>query len=239
MNCFLLKNKLKVKVYITCYIPKGLSYPSTNPAWQSLTSLNKQGKGTGRMLWTGTKIKVPINDSKITKRVDFYTCLVLYHEIGLNSIIHMTYNHTQLLKKEKSQSHTVALERDNSKPRRGSFLNYSWTSSIHAVCFCNCYFNFHLRNPRKAYTVSAPQEEKQSKKLTSCGPAFGRFRSGKTTWKGNSSKSRSKKKIIRKRDENTIFTCHWSTDKHKQSSVITAGKYTKKAVSQVPDNKNY
>ncbi|CAH3172622.1 unnamed protein product, partial [Porites lobata] len=30
-------------------------------------------------------------------------------------------------------------------------------------------------NPRKAYTVSAPQEEKQSKNLTSCGP--------KTTWK--------------------------------------------------------
>ena len=79
------------------------------------------------------------------------------------------------------------LERDNSKPRRGSFLNYFWTSSIHAVCFCNCYFNFNLRNPRKAYTVSAPQEEKQSKNLTSCGPAFGRFRSGKTTWNlGNS-----------------------------------------------------
>ena len=78
------------------------------------------------------------------------------------------------------------LERDNSKPRRGSFLNYFWTSSIHAVCFCNCYFNFNLRNPRKAYTVSAPQEEKQSKNLSSCGPAFGRFRSGKTTWKGNS-----------------------------------------------------
>ena len=60
------------------------------------------------------------------------------------------------------------LERDNSKPRRGSFLNYFWTSSIHAVCFCNCYFNFNLRNPRKAYTVSTPQEEKQSKNLTSC-----------------------------------------------------------------------
>ena len=64
------------------------------------------------------------------------------------------------------------LERDNSKPRRGSFLNYFWTSSIHAVCFCNCYFNFNLRNPRKAYTVSEPQEEKQSKNLTSCGPAL-------------------------------------------------------------------
>ncbi|CAH3180643.1 unnamed protein product, partial [Porites evermanni] len=30
-----------------------------------------------------------------------------------------------------------------------------------------CYFNFNLRNPRKAYTVSEPQEEKQSKNLTS------------------------------------------------------------------------
>ena len=29
------------------------------------------------------------------------------------------------------------------------------------------YFNFNLRNPRQAYTVSAPQEEKQSKNLTS------------------------------------------------------------------------
>ena len=38
--------------------------------------------------------------------------------------------------------------------------------------FCNCYFNFNLRNPRKAYTVSEPQEEKQSKNLTSCGPAL-------------------------------------------------------------------
>ena len=64
------------------------------------------------------------------------------------------------------------LERDNSKPRRGSFSNYSWTSSIHAVCFCNCYLNFKLRNPRKACRVSAPQEEKQSKNLTSCGPAL-------------------------------------------------------------------
>ena len=78
----------------------------------------------------------------------------------------MTYNHTQILKKRKWQSHTCSgLERDNSKPRRGSFLNYFWTSSIHAVCFCNCYFNFNLRNPRKAYTVSTPQEETQLKKL--------------------------------------------------------------------------
>ena len=113
------------------------------------------------------------------------------------------------------------LERDNSKPRRGSFLNYFWTSSIHAVCFCNCYFNFSLRNPRKAYTVSAPQEGKQSKNLTSCGPALGRFRSAKTTWEGNSTKSRSEKWIIRKRDENTIITCHRSTtDKHKQVLLV-------------------
>ena len=133
----------------------------------------------------------------------------------------MTYNHTQSLKKEKSQSHTCSgLERANSKPRRGSFLNYFWTSSIHAVCFCNCYFNFNLRNPRKAYTVSAPQEEKQSENLTSCGPAFGRFRSGKTTWKGNSPKCRSKKLLIIKRDENTIISCHRSTDKHKQLLLV-------------------
>ena len=74
-------------------------------------------------------------------------------------------------KREITKSYS-GLERDNSKPRRGSFLNYFWTSSIHAVCFCNCYFNFNLRNPRKAYTVSEPQEEKQSKNLTSCGPAL-------------------------------------------------------------------
>ena len=62
-NCFLLKINLKSK-YITCYIPKGLTYPSTNNlAWQSLTSPNKQGiTGTVRMLWTETKIRVPIND---------------------------------------------------------------------------------------------------------------------------------------------------------------------------------
>ena len=48
-------------------------------------------------------------------------------------------------------------------------------------------------------------------------------------------KAGAKHKIIsRKRDENTIITCH--TDKHKQLLLL---KYTKKAVSQVPDNKNY
>ena len=56
-----MKINLKSK-YITCYIPKGLTHPSTNLAWQSLTSPNKEGKGTVRMLWTETKIKVPIND---------------------------------------------------------------------------------------------------------------------------------------------------------------------------------
>ena len=122
-------------------------------------------------------------------------------------------------KREITKSYS-GLERDNSKPRRGSFLNYFWTSSIHAVCFCNCYFNFNLRNPRKAYTVSAPQEEKQSKNLTSCGLDFGRFRSGKTTWKGNSAKSRDKNKLLEKGDENTIITCHWSTDKHKQLLLL-------------------
>ena len=64
----------------------------------------------------------------------------------------MTYNHTQILKKEKSQSHTCSgLKTDNGKPRRGSF---------------------NLRNPRKAYILSEPQEEKQSKNLTSRGPAL-------------------------------------------------------------------
>ena len=47
------------------------------------------------------------------------------------------------------------------------------------VTATDLYFNFSLRNPRNAYTVSATQEEKQSKNLTTCG----RFRSGKTTGK--------------------------------------------------------
>ena len=50
-----MKINLKSK-YITCYIPKGLTHPSTNLTWQSLTSPNKEGKGTVRMLWTETKI---------------------------------------------------------------------------------------------------------------------------------------------------------------------------------------
>ena len=96
-----------------------------------------------RMIWTETKIKVPIP---------------------------MTYNHAQILKKEKSQSHSCSgLKTDNGKPRRGSFLKYFYTCSLF---LWNCYFNFNLRNPRKAYTVSAPQGEKQSKNLTSCGPAL-------------------------------------------------------------------
>ena len=76
--------------------------------------------------------------------------MLLYDEIGLYSI-HMTYNHTQSLKKEKSQSHTCSgLERANSKPRRGSFLNYFWTSSLHVVCFCNCYYNYAPINVKPA-----------------------------------------------------------------------------------------
>ena len=64
MKLFFLKNKSKVKVY---QYPKGVPYPSTNPALQGLASPNKQGKGTVRMIWTETKIKVPINEiAKIT-----------------------------------------------------------------------------------------------------------------------------------------------------------------------------
>ena len=41
-NKLLSFENIKVKSkYITCYIPKGLTHPTTNPAWQSLT--NKQG----------------------------------------------------------------------------------------------------------------------------------------------------------------------------------------------------
>ena len=41
-TAFFWKINLKSK-YITCYIPKGLTHPTTNPAWQSLTSPNKHG----------------------------------------------------------------------------------------------------------------------------------------------------------------------------------------------------
>ena len=130
------------------------------------------------------------------------------------------------------------LERDNSKPRRGSFLNYFWTSSIHAVCFCNCYFNFNLRNPRKAYTVSAPQEEKQSKNLTSCGPAFADLDLEKQHGKVIQQTAGGKNKLLEKGMKTpwsslvidlltSISNCHY------------CGKIHKKAVSQVPDNRNY
>ena len=134
------------------------------------------------------------------------------------------------------------LERDNSKPRRESFLNYFWTSSIHAVCFCNCYFSFNLRHPRKAYTVSAPQEEKQSKNLTSCGPAFGRFRSGKTTWKGNSTKSKRKKKLLEKGMETpsslvidlltSISNCYYWREIHKEG--CQSSPWQQEGLSHVP-----
>ena len=42
LSTFFKKIDLKSK-YITCYFPKGLAYPSTNPAWQSLPSPNEQG----------------------------------------------------------------------------------------------------------------------------------------------------------------------------------------------------
>ena len=43
-NKLLSFENIKVKSkYITCYIPKGLTHPTTNPAWQSLTSPNKHG----------------------------------------------------------------------------------------------------------------------------------------------------------------------------------------------------
>ena len=64
MKLFFLKNKIKVKVY---QYPKGVPYPNTNPASQGLAPRNKQGKATMRMIWTKTKIKVPINEiAKIT-----------------------------------------------------------------------------------------------------------------------------------------------------------------------------
>ena len=95
------------------------------------------------------------------------------------------------------------LERDNSKPRRGSFLNYFWTSSIHAVCFCNCYFNFNLRNPRKA-----SQEEKQLKNLTKCG------KHGKVIQR----RAGVKNKLLEKGMK--IKHHHWSNDKHKQLLLL-------------------
>ena len=78
----------------------------------------------------------------------------------------------------------------------------------------------NLRNSRKAYTVSAPQEEKQSKNLTSCGPAFGRFRSGKKHGKVIQQRAGAKNKLLQKTDENTIIACHQSTDKHKQLLLL-------------------
>ena len=65
--------------------------------------------------------------------------LLLYNEIGLYSI-HMTYNHTQILKKREMTMSYIRLERDNSKPRRGSFLNYFWTSSILYTCILFLYW---------------------------------------------------------------------------------------------------
>ena len=62
-NCFLLKNKLKVNIKV-----------SPIPVLTLRTEFKKQGKGTVRMLWTETKIKVhvPINDiAKITLAADF------------------------------------------------------------------------------------------------------------------------------------------------------------------------
>ena len=64
MKLFFWKINLTSK-YIN--IPKGVLYPSTNPAQKGLASQNKQGKATMRMIWTKTKIKVPINEiAKIT-----------------------------------------------------------------------------------------------------------------------------------------------------------------------------
>ena len=78
------------------------------------------------------------------------------------------------------------------------------------VTATDLYFNFNLRNPRKAYTVSATQEEKQSKNLSSCAPAFGRFRSGKQQVKVIQRKAGAKNKLLEleRRDENIIITCH-------------------------------
>ena len=65
-TAFFWKINLKSK-YITCYPKRSHLSQYLNPTLQSLTSPHKKGKGAGRMLWTLTKIKVPINDiAKIT-----------------------------------------------------------------------------------------------------------------------------------------------------------------------------
>ena len=109
------------------------------------------------------------------------------------------------------------------------------------------YFNFNLRNPRKVYTVSATQEEKQSKNLyTTCGPAFSRFRSGKTTWKGNSTKSRSKNKLLEKGMktpsslvidlQTSISNCYYRTKIHKEGCQSSPWQQKLLVLSHVPQN---
>ena len=53
------------------------------------------------------------------------------------------------------------LQRDDSKPRRGGFLNYFLTRSL--VCFCNCYyFQFHPQKSKESLQTGYQHHRKKN-----------------------------------------------------------------------------
>ena len=111
--------------------------------------------------------------------------------------VHMTYNHTQIFKREKWHLKSYSgLERDNSKPRRGSFLNYFWKLAVYMQFVFVTAISISTSETQGKLTQYQRHRKKNNRKILHPVDlwAFGRFRSGKTTRKGNSMKSRRKKK---------------------------------------------
>ena len=93
-----------------------------------------------------------------------------------------------------------------------------------AVCFCNCYFNFNLRNPRNGYTAVSQYQHHRKKNynrkiLHHVDQPLADLDLEKQ--RGEVIQWRAGERInYYKRDENTIITCQRSTDKHKQLLLL-------------------
>ena len=149
-------------------------------------------------------------------------------------------------KKRMTKSYS-GLEKENSKPRRGSFLNYFWKISIHAVCFCNCYFNFNLRNPWKAYTQYQHHRKKNNRKiLQSVDQPLADLDLEKQQGKEIQWRAGAKNKLLEKGMETpsslvidlltTISNCYYCRKIHKEGCQSSLWQQKLLVLSHVPPN---
>ena len=142
------------------------------------------------------------------------------------------------------------LQRDDSKPRRGGFLNNFL--SILAVQFVFVIFNFTHRNPRKAHKQSistAGRKTIEKSYFNIQWTSLWRIQIRLENYVKVIQQRGGGKIKIRKKDKNpessayaAISCCsclHRSTDKHKQLLLLMQGNTQEGCLSTVADNRNY